>query len=200
MLRPEDATKESLIVSPNWEIEGMYSCCSAEVVIRLEASYLTPEEYKEGAALARKEQWSMKHIDGRKCWLDQIIDSCNSAWDAIPLDIAFGAVLQDMLACGHKTLFMCTDNTTVPETGDVHKGPFSTKRLAFWLEEQEVCKQFIQGADTGQCSVWSWQLNKTKAYALRNKLSRQYNKRYNKLADSLPDPTPYPFSSEGCRW
>ena len=173
----------------------MYSCCSAEVLIRLEASYVSLTEHKQLIQQAISQQWSMRRYDARRCNLMRLQDA-HSAWDAVPLDIMFGAVLTDIMDSRPKTLFMCTDNTTVPERGDVHKGPFSTKRFAFWLAEQGVCKQFIQGVDTGQCSIWTWQLDKRKALALRTKLSRQYNKRYNKLADKLPNPSTYSVYGE----
>jgi hypothetical protein len=194
VLRDELADKNSLVYCPNWEIEGMYSCCSADVIIRLEAGYCSVEDHKYGVQQAIEQQWAMRRLDGRRNNLRHLLDNCCSVWDAVPLDIMFGAVLQDMLGCGGaKTLYMCTDNTTVPERGDVHKGPFSTKRFAFWLRDQKVCQQWIQGADTGQCSTWSWQLDAEKAKALSTTLSRRYNKWHNRLADKLPNPHPHPF-------
>jgi len=209
---PENATARSLVYGPTWEIEGMYACCASSVVLRLEADYTSLLESREALENLVMAKFGSNPVRPREIdYAEFIRYKSNDPAFAFSLDEAFGSVLHDMLSeCADRqsVLFIATDN--VLGSGDVHKGPFSTRGLVQWLVDQDIAtvykgatqyqtRQWIGGSTLGAryahtprrqaVSTWSWTLKLSKCRARRNKLFKASVKRYNNACNQLPTDT-----------
>lgn len=203
MQRPSRATTNSLVYHPRWELEDMISCCAATIPIRLEASYCTLHQQKINLRQLVRAEFSVNHLTDTFSYAYAIKDILIDAAMAMPLDMVFGAVLNDMYHNENNTanLFMCTDNITKPATGDVHKGPFSTKNLVQWLIDNDLAtvyqgailykKAFMPDGSLSNKSqravtTWSWVLRPTATKKYITKIRAAFKEHYNELVKDLP--------------
>jgi hypothetical protein len=59
---------------------------------------------------------------------------------AVPLELAFGAVLADMLKEEGISPLLWFASDSRAQSGDVHLGPFSTKNFLKWLKEKRLAR------------------------------------------------------------
>ena len=210
MQRPDRATTDSLVYQPQWELEDMMSCCAATVPIRLEASYCTPRQQKINLRQLVSAEFSVARVTDTFSYAYALKDILMDAAMAVPLDMIFGSILDDMYHSENSTadLFICTDNITNPANGDVHKGPFSTKNLVQWLVDNDLATVY-QGAilykgarradgapilnrTARAVTTWSWVLRPTATQKYITKIRAAFKEHYNALVKDLPgrsDPT-----------
>lgn len=152
----QDASTRHLVYAPSWDIDSMISCCSASVVIRLEASYCTTKDRRNEQKALANDHWASS-MPAQLRWIQNNLH--NQAY-AIPYNVAMTAVLADMLGESTGTLWIATDNIRRTTGDDVHLGPFSTAGLVDWLPKQGLADVYC-GATNANESVqtWSWHLD-----------------------------------------
>jgi hypothetical protein len=142
-----------------WEIVPMPSCCSADVVTRLRGEYTTKTVADKQAA-----KLDMAAYYNEALPLPEFLrENLFAEGHAIPLDICFAAVVEDMSR--HESganLFIATDNVTKHREGDVEVGTFHTRGFMRWLARKGLA-QVIRGVngvgDDGRITTWSARLN-----------------------------------------
>ncbi len=147
----------SLVYEISWYLEGFPSCCSVDTPIRLEGSYVSPEDHKREVIRAAEggnppDTPTAREI--RLRGLHQYIEDACEVDQAVPIWVAFAGILQRLKSAAsvRQRMFICTDN--MRGTGDVHTGPFSTKTFMQWLIDNELAN--VTSHDVGYMRSWSF--------------------------------------------
>ena len=183
MILPENATSRSLVFSPEWEIEDFPGCCKVDLIVRLSANYCTKKD-----KLAQQKQFIADKfaVDGIPEYDLRRKIKRESAFPAFAIsrDAMFALVLQDMLE-NRSHLFIATDTISQQPRGDIHKGPFSTRRFVRWLSYNKLghSKQGLsRRGSSNTLSCWSLLLKKDACLAYVEKSLIQSTNEYNTFA------------------
>lgn len=132
----QQATTDSLVISMEWGITGMPSCCSARVLSRLAGGYRSTQYGIHSVGL-QTIPWRGYN---NKVFVDYVKSMDTLCDFGLPLDLAFGAVLGDLhqrqatpgLGRPREFLYFASDNIRMGRGDDVHHGPFSTQQFITW--------------------------------------------------------------------
>ena len=182
MILAEHATPQSLVYSPAWEIEDFPSCCSCDCVLRLEAEYTSLTQRKNERLLLIQEKFEVNSIVSDSYSLQQLNHSMGEAAFAVSRDIAFAAVLADMMRTPQH-LFIGTDNMS--DHGDVHRGPFSTRKFFPWLSRNGLgtVKKGVTRLGNVDLACWSAILHIDLARRYVSTRKSEYVQQYNRFAN-----------------
>jgi len=159
---------ENLVYNCNYYMEGFPSCCSVDTPVRLRSNVASKRDVerdlRETAQRGRLSHYEdLKTRDWiTRCGLQNIVKNHSGPpRSAIPVEVAFAGVLDDLLTMGHAMMFVMTDNMTV--RGDVHRGPFSTKNFCKWLEDNELAN--VISMRNGRMKTWVFHFTGTRRLA-----------------------------------
>jgi hypothetical protein len=146
----------TVVNTPRWTVTGTAGCCGIGSIHRLAGRYCAASQ-RDAAVKAWYESedpkalmsdmpgWStrstMAQIFAMSAKRPQGVrykgTQATATWygAAVPVELCFAAVLEEMLDKKYVIYFM-SDNMT--QHGDVHTGPFSTKAFVRWLRDNEV--------------------------------------------------------------
>jgi hypothetical protein len=150
----EKATTKHLVHNAYWEVESIPGCCAVVVPHRLRAEYSTKTEADNAAA--------------GKTLSNDFLHDLNRRWGvewAVPIDIAFAAVLLDLLEdCMYdvEPTFMVADQTGKRPYGDVLLGPFTSRGFIRWLRRTKLAtihKGLTAKGEDGPVGTWTFKLN-----------------------------------------
>ena len=170
-----------IVCSPQWEVECFPGCCGASIIFRLEGEcYDTQDVWEEDAKEGDTYYESIPPITRMGALSNEIRRNWMRTKEA-PLNIAFGAVLDDMY-CDSQHIFFATDN--MRGTGDVHNGAFSTRNFVQWLKDNDLVNiaDTPMGGRNNHIQGWGFTLKRRNTYNMLRRCRRAYVKWNNKLA------------------
>jgi len=151
-------TSKRTVANPAWRMANLEGCCGIHTVARLKAEYPrnADAQHNRYASKSNARPMFYGYSQDWRTWslisiVTRLMDhpSRNSEGTtgafAITADIAFGAVLDHMKEV-KQAMYIMSDNMT--NMGDVHTGPFSTKKFVEWLEANELGSIIASGPVT----------------------------------------------------
>lgn len=169
-----------LVKFMDWYTDSVESCCALNTLCRLEGEYISQEnsdtllvEYKKTDTKVYEIANNFKMMELKGC--------CPTLVAAVPVHLAFAAVLDDMINSRNSNLsrqaWMVND--TYCRNGDVHNGIFSTKRFMEWLGEQNVANITTSHRMGGRrIRVWAFTLRTRPVNRLLKRSVKEYKQFY----------------------